>query len=230
MNSSLPSTGYTAVAPEPRDQADVTAQTADARRTPERVTGRAAEGSLLYPRSSGRGAGRSLWRSGVAATATSGERRGERSDDRTRTATTEPQPRPLGGRRQRNAVILIVENEENNRCLMEQILRYAGYQSLSARNGLEALNILDREHVDLVLTDLSMPVLDGYRATELMRRRPGAATLPIVAVTAHAMSDDRELALRSGCTDYLVKPYRPRDLVRMVERWLRANAKDGAGC
>ena len=227
MNSSLPSTGYTAVAPEPRDQADAPALTADARRIPERVTRRAAEGSLLYPRSSGRAAGRVLWRSGGAATTTDGERAerrsGERGDAHARTATTEPQPRQLGGRRQRNAVILIVENEENNRCLMEQILRYAGYQSLSARNGLEALNILDREHVDLVLTDLSMPVLDGYRATELMRRRPGAAALPIVAVTAHAMSDDRELALRSGCTDYLVKPYRPRDLVRMVERWLRAN-------
>lgn len=120
-------------------------------------------------------------------------------------------------------MILIVENEANNRTLMEQVLLYAGYQTRSARNGLEALNLLDREHIDLVLTDLSMPVLDGYRATELMRRRPGNATLPIIAVTAHAMSDDRELALRSGCTDYLVKPYRPRELVRMVERWLRAN-------
>ena len=120
-------------------------------------------------------------------------------------------------------MILIVENEENNRCLMEQVLLYAGYQTCSARNGLEALNLLDHERVDLVLTDLSMPVLDGYRATELMRRRPGYDKLPIIAVTAHAMSDDRELALRSGCTDYLVKPYRPRDLVRMVEQWLRAN-------
>ncbi len=137
-------------------------------------------------------------------------------------AVEEPQLRPLGGRRQRHAMILVVENEDSNRLLAEQILRYAGYRSISARNGREALNILDREQIDLILTDLSMPVMDGYRATELIRQRPGYARLPIIAVTAHAMSDDRELALRSGCVDYLVKPYRPRDLVRMVERWLRS--------
>lgn len=119
------------------------------------------------------------------------------------------------------ATVLVVENEENNRCLMEQILGFAGYRYVSATNGLEALDILDRERIDLILIDLSMPVLDGYRATEIIRRRPNGATLPIVAVTAHAMSEDRELALRSGCTDYLAKPYRPTDLVGVVERLLR---------
>ena len=179
----------------------------------------ARDGSLLYQRGGVGRSGRTHWRSGGAT----GRERGDERTQSANTAVADPQPRPLGGRRQRHAMILIVENEANNRCLMEQVLLYAGYQTRSARNGLEALNLLDREHIDLVLTDLSMPVLDGYRATELMRRRPGNATLPIIAVTAHAMSDDRELALRSGCTDYLVKPYRPRELVRMVERWLRAN-------
>lgn len=117
--------------------------------------------------------------------------------------------------------ILVVENEENNRCLMEQILGFAGYRYLSATNGLEALEVLDREHIDLVLIDLSMPIMDGYRATEIMRQRPDSATLPIVAVTAHAMSEDRELALRCGCTDYLAKPYRPAELISVVERLLR---------
>lgn len=119
--------------------------------------------------------------------------------------------------------ILVVENEETNRCLMEQILGFAGYRSVSASNGLEALDVLDRERVDLVLIDLSMPVLDGYRATEIIRRRPDGADLPIVAVTAHAMSEDRELALAAGCTDYLAKPYRPADLVSLVERLLNMN-------
>jgi CheY-like chemotaxis protein len=124
--------------------------------------------------------------------------------------------------------ILVVENEENNRCLMEQILGFAGYRYLSATNGLEALDVLDRERIDLVLIDLSMPVLDGYRATEIIRRRPGGATLPIVAVTAHAMSEDRELALQSGCTDYLAKPYHPTELLSVVERLLR-DAADAEG-
>lgn len=125
--------------------------------------------------------------------------------------------------------ILVVENEENNRCLMEQILGFAGYRYLSATNGLEALEVLDREHIDLVLIDLSMPVLDGYRATEIIRQRPDGAALPIVAVTAHAMSEDRELALRSGCTDYLAKPYRPTELLGVVERLLfHTSNADGA--
>lgn len=126
-------------------------------------------------------------------------------------------PRPAHA----EATILVVENEENNRCLMEQILGFAGYRYLSATNGLEALAVLDHERVDLMLIDLSMPVLDGYRATEIIRQRPDGATLPIVAVTAHAMSEDRELALQSGCTDYLAKPYHPSELLDVVERLLR---------
>lgn len=134
--------------------------------------------------------------------------------------TEERVPAPTPTPAPAEATILVVENEENNRCLMEQILGFAGYRYLSATNGLEALDVLDRERIDLVLIDLSMPVLDGYRTTEIIRRRPGGATLPIVAVTAHAMSEDRALALQSGCTDYLAKPYRPTELLGVVARLL----------
>lgn len=120
----------------------------------------------------------------------------------------------------RGATILIVENEINNRRLIEQILGFAGYHYLSAANGLEALKVVDRSRVDLVLLDLSMPVLDGYRTSELMRERRDTSALPIIAVTAHAMSEDREHALRSGCNDCLIKPFRPAELLGIVERWL----------
>jgi CheY-like chemotaxis protein len=116
--------------------------------------------------------------------------------------------------------ILVVENEDSNLRLMEQILDFAGYRFLPATNGLEALTVLDQEQVDLVLIDLAMPILDGYRTTELMRLRPEMATTPIVAVTAHAMSEDRELALASGCTDYIAKPFRPHQLLNLIERLL----------
>jgi CheY-like chemotaxis protein len=116
--------------------------------------------------------------------------------------------------------ILVVENEQNNRMLLEKILSIAGYRCLSSTNGLEALQMLKREPVDLILTDLSMPVMDGYRITQLIRQLPGYARLPIVAVTAHAMSGDREQALRSGCNEYLAKPFRPRELLEVVGRLL----------
>ncbi len=95
--------------------------------------------------------------------------------------------------------ILIVENEVSNRILIEKVLSTRGYRCLSASNGREALDLLDREAVDLILTDLSMPVLDGYRTTQLIRERPGMARVPIVAVTAYALSDENEAALKLHC-------------------------------
>lgn len=118
------------------------------------------------------------------------------------------------------ATILVVENEASNRILVERVLSTRGYRCLSAENGYEALNILDREPVDLILTDLSMPVLDGYQTAQLIRQRPGLAHVPIVAVTAYALSDVNERALRVGCTEYLTKPFKPRQLLEVVERLL----------
>ena len=120
------------------------------------------------------------------------------------------------------ATILIVENEVSNRLLIERVLSTRGYRCLSASNGREALALLDREHVDLILTDLSMPVLDGYRTTQLIRARPGLADVPIVAVTAYALSDEGEAARQIGCTEYLTKPFKPRQLLEVVERLLPA--------
>jgi CheY-like chemotaxis protein len=145
----------------------------------------------------------------------------ERSDDATVGGETRPgTERRAGDSDRRHRTVLIVENEDNNRRLVEQILDFAGYPHLSATNGIEALDLLGREQVDVVLIDLSMPILDGYRTTELIRQRPECAALPIVAVTAHAMSEDRELALRAGCTEYLAKPFRPNELLTVVARML----------
>ena len=120
----------------------------------------------------------------------------------------------------RQATILVVENEVSNRLLIERVLSTRGYRCLSAGNGREALAILDRQSVDLILTDLSMPVLDGYRTTQLIRQRPALAHVPIVAVTAYALNDENEAALRMGCTEYLIKPFKPRQLLEVVERLL----------
>ncbi len=120
--------------------------------------------------------------------------------------------------------ILIVENEASNRILIERVLSTRGYRCISATNGQEALDLLDREHVDLILTDLSMPVLDGYRTTQLIRSRPHLANVPIVAVTAYALSDEGEAAKRIGCTEYLTKPFKPRQLLELVDRLLPATS------
>ncbi len=120
----------------------------------------------------------------------------------------------------RPLTILIIENEVSNRLLIERVLSTRGYRCLSASNGREALAILDVEPVDLVLTDLSMPVLDGYQTTQLIRARPAMANVPVVAVTAFALNDENEAALRAGCNEYLAKPFKPRQLLEVVERLL----------
>jgi len=116
--------------------------------------------------------------------------------------------------------ILIIENEISNRILIERVLSTRGYRCIAASNGLEALNMLDHEHVSLILTDLSMPVMDGYRTTQLIRERPGMERVPIVAVTAYAQSDENEAALQIGCNEYLTKPFKPRQLLEVVDRLL----------
>lgn len=116
--------------------------------------------------------------------------------------------------------ILIIENEVSNRILIERVLSTRGYRCLAASNGLEALKLLEREQVNLILTDLSMPVMDGYRTTQLIRERPGMERVPIVAVTAYAQSDENEAALQIGCNEYLTKPFKPRQLLELVDRLL----------
>lgn len=125
---------------------------------------------------------------------------------------------PTPGTRQ--PTILVVENEVSNRLLIERVLSTRGYRCISASNGREALSILDSESVDLILTDLSMPVLDGYRTTQLIRERPALANVPIVVVTAYALNDEGEAALKIGCTEYLTKPFKPRQLLEVVDRLL----------
>jgi CheY-like chemotaxis protein len=116
--------------------------------------------------------------------------------------------------------ILIIENDAGNRLLAERILSISGYHYLSAASGEEALRLLESEPVDLILTDLSMPALDGFGLARLVRERPALAHIPIVAITAHAVASEQQKALRAGCTDLLIKPYRPKELLAMVERHL----------
>ncbi len=117
--------------------------------------------------------------------------------------------------------ILIIENEASDRILMERVLSTRGYRCLSAANGREALDLLEQDpRVDLILTDLSMPVLDGYGTMRLIRTHPALQTVPIVAVTAYTLSEAFEAAAAAEYSDYLLKPFKPRQLLELVDRFL----------
>ncbi|HKD74964.1 MAG TPA: response regulator [Ktedonobacterales bacterium] len=121
---------------------------------------------------------------------------------------------------QKSPTILLIENDPANRFLAERVLALSGYQYLSVANGAEALQLLDQQHVDLVLTDLSMPMVDGFGVAEKIRERPQFSETPIIALTAHTLEQQQQRALQAGCTAIVTKPYRPKQLIDMIARHL----------
>jgi CheY-like chemotaxis protein len=164
-----------------------------------------------------------LDRDSPASQAGAESQNGPSANDAPLASATEP---GLSGRR----TVLVVENDDQGRRLIEQILAFSDYACLSAANGQAALDLLDHARVDLVLMDISMPVLDGYQTVERMRRRLEHATTPIVAVSGHTGGEERALALRSGFSEYLSKPYRPKELLQLIDRLLSnaARREDGS--
>lgn len=124
--------------------------------------------------------------------------------------------------------LLVIENDPSNRLLAERILSLAGYRVMEAAHGQAALHLLERHAVDMIVTDLSMPGLDGFDLIRLIRARPALEHIPIIAVTAHAFEAERQRALGLGCAALLVKPYRPKELLALVERFLAQPASGAA--
>jgi PAS domain S-box-containing protein len=115
--------------------------------------------------------------------------------------------------------VLVVEDNDINQLCARELLEQAGAVVLIAENGKEAIDLLDEQPVDCVLMDVQMPVLDGYSATRQLRKKKKFANLPIIAMTANAMSGDRERALESGMNDYVSKPVEPNEMREAVHRW-----------
>ena len=102
--------------------------------------------------------------------------------------------------------ILLVEDNELNRDMLSRRLERRGYRVLIAVDGKQGVHMAKSEVPDLILMDMSLPVLDGWEATRLIKSAAETHTIPIIALTAHAMSGDRERALDAGCDDYDTKP------------------------
>lgn len=111
--------------------------------------------------------------------------------------------------------ILLVEDNEMNRDMLSRRLARKNYDVVMAVDGLEAVAKAQSERPDLILMDISLPVIDGREATRRIRAEAETHAIPIIALTAHAMSGDRDLALEAGCDDYETKPI---DLPRLMEK------------
>ncbi len=111
------------------------------------------------------------------------------------------------------AKILLVEDNEMNRDMLSRRLKRKGYEVVMALDGKEGVDMARSEAPDLVLMDMSLPVLDGWEATQQIKADPEMRNLPVIALTAHAMAGDKDKSLEAGCDDYDTKPI---DLKRLL--------------
>jgi len=120
--------------------------------------------------------------------------------------------------------ILLVEDHEDNRIVYRTILEHYGYTVLLAGDGAEGVRLAREARPDLVLMDVSIPVMDGWEATSVLKADPATAAIPVIALTAHALAADRARAEEVGCDGYLAKPVEPRVVLEEVRRFLGPDA------
>jgi two-component system cell cycle response regulator DivK len=111
--------------------------------------------------------------------------------------------------------ILLVEDNEMNRDMLSRRLVRKGFEVVMAVDGGQAVSMAESEQPDLILMDMSLPVIDGWEATRRVKAAEATAHIPVIALTAHAMSGDREKALDAGCDDYDTKPI---EMPRLLEK------------
>ena len=113
--------------------------------------------------------------------------------------------------------IVLVEDNEMNRDMLSRRLERRGFEVIIAVNGQEGVDIVTAEKPDLILMDMSLPVIDGWTATRLIKDQPELQSIPIIALTAHAMSSDRDKCMAAGCNDYDTKPVDFKRLLSKIE-------------
>lgn len=122
------------------------------------------------------------------------------------------------------ATILLVEDNEMNRDMLSRRLRRKGFDVLLAVDGQQGLDLCRQQSPDIVLLDMSLPVKDGWQVAAEIKADSGLRKIPVIALTAHAMADDRQRALAAGCNDYDTKPVDLPRLLAKIQRLLDAAA------
>src|SRR5215467_12418319 len=109
--------------------------------------------------------------------------------------------------------ILVVEDQEDNRRILRDLLGNAGYELVEVESGEEAVTSVEAQRPDLILMDIQLPLMDGYEAARRIKSNPDMETVPIIAVTSYALAGDEAKALAAGCAAYISKPFSPRALL-----------------
>jgi len=117
-------------------------------------------------------------------------------------------------------LILVVEDQEDNRRIMRDLLTSANYEVIEAVSGEEGVAAAETHRPDLILMDIQLPGLDGYEATRQIKAKPDLNHIPIIVVTSYALSGDDVKAFEAGCDGYVSKPFSPRDLLAKIREYL----------
>ena len=123
--------------------------------------------------------------------------------------------------------VLLVEDNEMNRDMLSRRLIRRGFQVVFAMDGQQGIDLARSERPDVILMDMSLPIVDGWEATRRIKADDATRSVPVIGLTAHAMSGDREKAIEAGCDDYDTKPVELDRLIGKIERLL-GTAKDEA--
>jgi two-component system cell cycle response regulator DivK len=118
--------------------------------------------------------------------------------------------------------VLVIEDHEDNRRILRDLLTSAGYEPIEAVTGEEGVALAETHRPDLILMDIQLPGLDGYEATRRIKANPALRQTPIIAVTSYALSGDEVKAKAAGCDAYVTKPFSPRALLAKVREYLPA--------
>ena len=121
----------------------------------------------------------------------------------------------------RTRTILVVEDQEDNRQILRDLLANAGFEMIEAEDGVQAIAAASEHRPDLILMDIQLPMLDGYEATRRIKADPALAAIPIIVVTSYALSGDEDKAKAAGCDAYVAKPYSPRALLAKINEYLQ---------
>lgn len=118
------------------------------------------------------------------------------------------------------ATILVVEDNEMNLDMLTRRLSKRGHDVLIATDGAQGVDMAQRQKPHLILMDMSLPVMDGWQATRLIKADPNTAFIPVIALTAHAIAGDREKCLAAGCDEYETKPIKFPELLAKIDHFL----------
>ena len=116
--------------------------------------------------------------------------------------------------------ILVVDDNKKNRYLVSYLLKKEGFEVVMATNGFEGIEAARKQQVDLIIMDIKMPKMNGYETTKRIRKLKKYKSIPIIALTSYAMMEDKEKAMKAGCTGYMSKPITPETFISEIKKFL----------